>query len=81
MRWKRSALDGDQLTTLLSIQELLDGIEGPTEHRLLIEGETWKIIHPLTCRLRGLARCQVEAWPDLMDEGEYALHEGCWVPD
>ncbi len=79
MRWTRSTLDGNQLTPHLSIQDLLDSVEGPDEHQLHISGEDWKMTHPLTCRMRGLTRCTVEAWPDLMDEGTWALRSGEWV--
>lgn len=79
MGWRRSTLDGDQLTQQLSIRDLLDSIEGPDEHRVLVGEDDWKMTHPLTCRMRGLTKCEVVAWPDLMDVGEYALREGVWV--
>ena len=78
MRWQRSTLDGDQLTQHLSLRELLDSIEGPDEHRCLIYGETWKMTHPLSCRMRGLRHCDVLIPTDL-DDGEFAYREGTWI--
>lgn len=79
MAWRRRTHDGDQMTSVLSIVELLDGIEGSSKHVLHIEGEKWKIVHPLDCRLRGLIRCDVEVDPELMEDGEYVLSDGAWV--
>lgn len=79
MRWTRSTLDGDQLTQNLSIKDLLDSIEGPDEHRLHITDVNWKMVHPLSCRLRGLTRCNIEACPDLLENGVYAMYDGEWV--
>ena len=78
MRWTRSTLDGDQLRVTVSIKDLLDGIEGSSEHRAFITDDEWKVVHPLSCRMRGLAHCAVRP-PEDMNAGEYSLQEGTWV--
>jgi hypothetical protein len=83
MRWKRSTLDGDQLTVLLSLRELCDRIEGSPEHVLYILAGEWRLVHPLSCRMRGLIHCTVPNDPGLdptfMKEGTYALRDGEWI--
>lgn len=80
MHWSRSTIDGNKLIRHKSIHDLLDTIEGPDEHRLHITETDWKMVHPLSCRMRGLPKCVIEPWPDLLENGVYALLGGEWVP-
>ena len=80
MAWRRSTLDGDQLTSELSIRDLLDLIEGKDEHVLYVFITEWKMQHPLRCRMTGLAHCQVTV-PEGLHPGTYTLQEGQWISD
>ena len=66
------------MTNVLSIGELLDGIEGADEHVLHITEGDWKLTHPLACRIAGLTRCKVLV-PTLMFEGTFVLQGDSWV--
>lgn len=79
MRWKRSTLDGDQLTVMLSLQELCDKIEGEDEHQVIVtHRDGWKMTHPLSCRMAGLVHCTMMVDDDLY-EGTWAWRDETWV--
>jgi hypothetical protein len=77
MQRRRSSLDGDQMTNLLSIRDLLDKVEGDNSHLLMVTEKEWKMTHPLTCRMAGLIWCTV-APAEGLAPGTYALREERW---